>query len=174
MGKIWVVLIAAVLLTGCTGPEVYETMEDSVQVQAPAEKMEILFSLPSDASQQVMSGEENGDVYFCKDYVLTVQTVDGGDLKKTFLNATGFAPEQLSVMQTKQGEAIRYSCVWTAAGESGDQVGRCAILDDGNYHYVLTAMADAELAGELTDGAWRGIFNSFRLVEPEDVVNSGS
>ena len=174
MSKILAVLLIVLMLTGCTGTESYETMQDTVQVQRPAEKMEVLLNLPADASQQVMSGEENGQIYFCQDYVLTVETVESGDLQKTFLSATGFTPDQLSVMETRQGDATRYSCVWTAAGENGDQIGRCAILDDGNYHYVLTAMADAELAGELTEGAWRGIFNSFRLIDPEDLVDSGS
>lgn len=174
MKKVILFLMLAVLLTGCKPPQVYETMDDSVQVQKPGEKMEILVSLPVDASRQVMSSEENGEIYFCNDYILTMQTVEAGDLQKTFLNATGFKPEQLSVVETQQGDATRYSCVWTAVGETGDQVGRCAVLDDGSYHYVLTAMADASVAGELTEGAWQEIFSSFRLIAPEDVVDSGS
>ena len=174
MKKVLVVLLLALLMTGCKEQEVYETMKDTVQTQAPGVKMEILLDLPVDASRQVISSEENGDVYFCNDYVLTVNTVASGDLQKTFLQATGFTPEQLTVLQTRQGDSIRYSCVWTAAGEGGDQVGRCAVLDDGNYHYVLTAMADASVAGELAEGAWYGIFNSFRLIAPEEVVDSGS
>lgn len=174
MKKVWIVLLLAFMLTGCKEQKVYETMEDSVEIPVAGEKMEIFFNLPPEASQQVMSGEENGDIYFCNDYILTVQTTQAGDLEKTFLGATGFTPNQLSVMQTKQGDVTQYSCVFIAAGETGDQVGRCAILDDGHYHYILTAMADASLAGELSDGPWQGIFNSFSLISPDEVVDSGS
>ncbi len=172
--KVIVFLLLSVLLTGCKEQKVYETLGDSVKKPAVAEKMEIFFNMPSDASQQVMYGEENGDIYFCNGYILTAQTTEAGDLQKTFLDATGFTPDQLSVMQTKQGNVTQYSCVFVAAGETGDQVGRCAILDDGNYHYILTAMADASVAGELSEGPWEGIFNSLCLIEPESVVDSGS
>ena len=36
------------------------------------------------------------------------------------------------------------------------------ILDDGAYHYVLTTMADAEVAAEYRE-IWNGIFDSFGL-----------
>ncbi len=167
-------VIIGMLLVGCKAPGVYETMQDSVEQVTPGKKMEIVVRLPVDASRQVMSSEENGDLYFCSGYTLTVQTVEAGDLQKTFYHATGFTPDQLSVMETQQGDVTRYRCVWTAAGETGDQVGRCEILDDGNYHYIVTAMAEEKMAGQLREGAWKDIFNSFRLIAPEDVVDSGS
>ena len=47
-------------------------------------------------------------------------------------------------------------------GEQGQQVARGCILDDGNYHYVLTALAEAERAGEFEE-VWQEIFSGYSL-----------
>ena len=46
------------------------------------------------------------------------------------------------------------------AGETGDRLGRAAILDDGNYHYCMYAIRDQ---GD-TDIVWRDVFSSFSLI----------
>ena len=136
--------------------------------------MEIIISLPEKAASAVMSSEETGTVYFCDDFVLTMQTTPGGDLHKTVWETSGYAYDRLPIVKTNQGAAQRYDYVWTAAGEQGDEIGRCAILDDGNYHYILTVMADAQKAGELTQTLWNDVFSSFQIVKPDDALNSGS
>ena len=171
---LWGLLILALLLTGCKPQGELETVMDGQVVPKQAEKMEILISLPENAASAVMSSEEAGTVYFCDDFVLTMQTTQSGDMHRTVADTTVFPYDRLPVLETVQGEAKRYDCVWTAAGESGDQVGRCAILDDGNYHYVLTVMADAEKAGELTENLWNDVFSSFQIVKPDAAINSGS
>ncbi len=172
--KYLLILAAVVLLTGCGQPEEYETVMDSQVEQTAAEKMEIVLNLPGESAKPVMASEDDEQFYVCDQYTLSLRTAPGGDLQKTVLQACGFLPEQLSVMETVQGDAKRYDFVWTAAGETGEQVGRCAILDDGGYHYVVTAMADASVSGMLTGGDWREIFNSFRILPAEEVVSSGS
>ena len=172
MKKCWIVLLTALLLCGCGSRGAMETVMDSMEMPTPAEPREVYVQLPRDAAKQTM--DTSGNLYFCKDYTLILQTVPGGDLQKTFLETTGYLPEQLSVMQTEKPDYTCYRCVWTAAGETGDQIGRCTILDDGNYHYILTAMAAAEKAGELTAGEWEEIFSSFCLALPEEETNKGS
>lgn len=174
MGKLMVMGLLIALLCGCTNQESYETMMDASLQPMQAKKMEIMVDLPEEAAKQAITTEESGSVYLCDEYMLTVQTLPGGDLQKTVLQATGFLPEQLPMIETAQAGVKRYICVWTSAGEAGDQVCRCAILDDGSYHYILTAMADEEDAGRLSESVWREIFASFRLIAPEDVVSSGS
>jgi len=51
-------------------------------------------------------------------------------------------PKMIQVIKTAQDTYERYDFVWTAAGEDGLQTGRACILDDGNYHYALSAMAE--------------------------------
>lgn len=174
MKKWWVICILALLLCGCGKQGELETVMDSAEIPMRPEPREVYVALPKDAAKETMNGEEGGNIYFCEDYTLTLQTVPGGDLQKTILDTTGYLPEQLPVMKTENPEYKCYRCVWTAVGESGDQVGRCTVLDDGNYHYILTAMADAEKAGLLTNGAWEEIFDSFCFALPEEQTNFGS
>lgn len=175
MKKLWILVIAAVLLlAGCSPSPELETVSDIVVQPKPGEMMEMVINLPESAAAAVMTLEEAGTVYFCDDFVLTMQTVESGDLHRTLIDTTGYAPDQLPVMETLQGDAKRYDCVWTAAGEAGDQVGRCAVLDDGNYHYILTVMASAEKSAELTETVWNGLFSTFRIAPVEEGLNSGS
>ena len=174
MRKLWIVLILALIFSGCKQTDTFETVMDQTDAPIQAEKMVIMVDMPDNASLEAMESNDDCSVYICDEYTLTTYTVESGDLQKTILDATGFLPKQLDLIQTKQGDENRYVCVWTAAGESGEQVGRCAVIDDGNYHYVLTALADAENAGALAQNEWLSVFRSFRLIKPEDVVSSGS
>ncbi len=174
MKKCTVIVFILLMLSGCSQPKTYETVMDSQVTQVQPEKLEILVELPPEAAQPAMTSDTGEILYLCGDYTLSLQTVEGGDLQKTVLSVCGFPQDQLPVVDTVQGNAKRYAFVWTAAGETGQQVGRCAILDDGSYHYILTAMADATVSGNLADEVWKGIFNSFRIVPAEEVVSSGS
>ena len=173
--KILIMMITrCVLLTGCGKEKAYETISDLSVEQEPAKMMEMVFSVPVDATKQTMEAQQNTQVYFCEDYTLTTQVLDGGDLKNSILKTTGFSPDQLSVLHVKREDVDRHSFVWTAATDAGIQVCRGILLDDGNYHYVLTAMASEDVAGALSREQWREIFNSCRLMAPEDIVSSGS
>lgn len=174
MRKLWIVVMLALSLCGCRKAENYETISDQSTIPDPGQKMQIMVELPDQAALEVMESSQDCSVYICDDYTLTVSTTEAGDLQKTVLNATGFLPEQLDGITTQHGEVKKYICVWAAAGESGQQIGRCEVIDDGNYHYVLTALADADKAGALSRDSWQSVFRSFRLIHPDDVVNSGS
>ena len=174
MRKLLPVLALMLLLCGCNARGGYETVMDSVIDPEKPPALEMVMNIPLDATVQVMESEDGSKMYFCKDYIMTMQTADSGDLEDTFRQATGFSASQLQIVQTGTEDLKRYECVWTAAGESGDQVGRICVFDDGNYHYILTVMADANAAGHLTENTWKELFASFRLERSEDVVNSGS
>ncbi len=174
MKKLFVLLLGALLLTGCAQEEKFETLTDNVEPPAKKDPMCIAVSLPQEASKDALQGDEAGELYFCDGYTVSVQTLPSGDLEKTLQAVTGHSSQDLQIIKTMQDAAHRYSCVWASTGEKGEQVSRCAILDDGEYHYVLTVQADAQKAGELTYGQWMEIFASFRLMDPQDVVSSGS
>ena len=76
-------------------------------------------------------------------------------------------------METTWEDVKRYDFVWAAAGEHGQQVCRACILDDGAYHYVMSASADEADAGAL-QSVWRELFNSYRLVSPDFPLYTGS
>lgn len=161
MKKILVILMLTVLLAGCS-QTTFETLGEIPlqQVDAPAGKIRL--TLPEDAAATVMEAEDSGTIYLCDGYTVTVQTLSGGDLDRTLRQITGFSKDALTVMQTQEGSHKRYDSVWAAAGESGDQIGRVCILDDGSFHYAVSVMADFTQAGDLAQ-TWQQILDSVSL-----------
>ena len=163
MKKLWILLMAVALMaaSGCMAPDAYETMNDMyLQGSVPAAgKLTML--LPVEAAALTMEGE-TGAVYVCDGYTVTLHTCEAGDLEATLRTVTGYDRENLSLMERMDEGMKRYECVWPAAGEGGDQVGWTVILDDGNYHYTMTLLADAASVGELSD-VWQNILASVRV-----------
>ena len=160
--KKWTVLfLLLLLLTGCAGQGDFETVGDVYAPELLTPKRVVL-TLPSDAAVQTLSGD-GGRLYLCDGYTVSVQTVEGGNLEETLRQVTGFSADRLTLLETERDGLRSYSCVWTAAGEGGDQIARTVILDDGNFHYAVTAMAPSESAGALSN-TWQEIFQSVKLV----------
>ena len=173
MKKLWVLPILALLLAGCSGENALETVSDVEETPVVSVMQRILIQLPQELTAPVLQSEKNGALYICDDYSVTVQTVASGDLNETVRNATGMNRSDLQIMQTQQNGVKRYQWVWATGGEKGAQVGRGCILDDGNYHYVLTAIADEAAIGRV-QASWKALFNSFRLTEEREQVSTGS
>lgn len=159
--KIMTILLLALLLTGCGKAEVYETVTDEAAQSVSAQPREILFDLAQEPVLPAMESD-SGTLYLCGDFDVMVNTCQSGDLQNTVREVSGFLPEELTVIQTGTGEVDRYEFVWTSATDFGQQIGRATILDDGNYHYTLSATVDAELMEEYQE-IWNGIFESFQL-----------
>lgn len=170
--NLMILLMIACFLSGCGKQPTAETVNDVYMEPPAAEMQQVIVTLPEEACVPVMQ-TAGATLYMCADYTLSRQTFAAGDLQKTFREVSGFDQADLKVMETAWENARRYDFVWSAAGETGEQVCRGCILDDGNYHYVLTAATDASEAGRL-QSVWREIFNSFRLVSPEMMVGTGS
>ena len=162
MKKLWLLLVCGMIFVGCGAKETMETVADEPVVPVLAEPREIYVALPDDSVLPAMESD-SGTVYFCKDYDISIQTMESGDLRRTVESVSGHSPEDLTVMETAVSDYIRYDFVWTAAGELGQQVCRASILDDGNYHYVLAVMGNEDTAGEYGE-IWNGILDSFCLV----------
>lgn len=147
--KKWCVgLAAALLLTGCSGARDLETVTDVYGQEAVARQVSV--SLPEEAAVPVGS-QSDGVMYICQGYTVAIQTLPGGDLDRTLRSVTGFPKEKLALLNQSQGQLQRYDCAFSCAGEGGDRVGRCVLLDDGHYHYVLTVLMDAGMAGDLAE-----------------------
>lgn len=162
MKKMLLWLVLALSLAGCGEAEVFETVGDEMIQSVMAEPREIRLSLPEEALLPAME-TDSGTLYICKDYDVSVQTLESGDLEKTIREVSGFDRNDLTIMETTLSDSDCYEFVWTSAGEWKEQLCRCMILDDGNFHYVLTAMIDADLIGEYQE-IWNGMFESFGLV----------
>ena len=166
MKKIVITLLIAVLLTGCSARETFESISDVLDVPVMAQMQKLELTLPDEAAAAAMEDPGGGKFYFCDDYTVTVQTMEAGDLDRTLRSLTGYGKDKLDIMHTTLGGVDRIECVWTAAGESGDQVGRALILSDGQYHYAVTVMADAAVAGGLA-GQWQSLLQSAQLVSTD-------
>ncbi len=163
MKKLICILALGMLLCGCGAP-VYETIGNVIHVgQQDAAPRSIAILLPEDATVLTSSGTDT--MYLCNDYTMSLQTLPGGDLAATVRNLSGYEPSQVTLLKSRCGDHDRYDWVWVAAGENGDVLCRAAVLDDGNYHYALTVVADA--GADLTD-TWNELFSSFCLDSQEE------
>lgn len=141
-------LVLCALLCSCSAAETFEQLQDVYVAAPPAEPSQIKLELPEDTAQSVMS-TDTGKLYFGENYEVLVETYESGDLNKTLQTVTGYPADQLTVMQLRDDGFNRYLCAWSTVTAEGEKVGRCAVLDDGNYHYCLTVLVPASEAGKL-------------------------
>ena len=166
MKRIMLAALAAVLLlAGCGKKENLETVTD-VYTPTQAQAKTIALELPKGAAAATMGTEDDGNIYFCDGYTVTVQTLPGGDLDRTLKAVSGYGEENLKIMETAAGDYTRYDFVWACVGESGDQMCRGAVLSDGAYHYAVTTMTDGSRAGALNPTLQK-LFATFSLQEPD-------
>lgn len=160
MKRILLVLLMSLLLAGCAEAELGETVADvwqeAVTVAAPRETR---LELPGEAVACAMESD-TGRLYFGDGYEVMVQTLSGGDLDATIRALTGFDREDITVLQS-QSDPKRWEFAWASAGEGGERLGRGVVLDDGNYHYCLTVLQDAD--DDDCQIIWSQVFNSFEL-----------
>lgn len=159
MKKLWMIMLVSLVLSGCGASQTLETVADEMVQSVMAEPKEILLTLPEEAVLPAMESE-NGVIYICREFDVAVQTLEGGNLQKTVETISGYTPDDLTIMQTISGDCSKYDFVWTSTGEMGDQVCRASILDDGSFHYVVTAAVGAELYEEYRE-IWNGMFETF-------------
>ena len=171
--KIVLALILSLLLCGCRAEPTWEAVEDIQPIEPVAEEQYLHVMLPESTATPTFQDDTAGEIYLCDGYTITKQTLPSGDLSKTVELVSGMEKDQLQLMQTTQADLTRYDFVWTTATEEGLQVGRACILDDGNFHYVVSAMAGEEKAGQLRN-TWQQIFDSCCLLPTDALVNTGS
>ena len=158
--KQWVgILLSALLLCGCQSEDTMETVADEWLVPVMAQPREISLRLPGDLVMPVLE-QDSRQLYMGEGYELMLDVLDAGDLSNTVRTMCGYEKENLTMIQTRQEGMDRYDFVWTAAGETGERLGRGTILDDGNYHYCLSALRDQ---GD-TPIVWQNVFSSFGLI----------
>lgn len=162
MKKWWVIALLALLLTGCGSEEVMETVADEWVVPVMAQPLQITVDLPGEAAMPV-SESDSGRLYLCQDYEIALQTLSSGDLNATLQSVTGYGKEDLTILETLRSGLPCYEFTWTCAGEEGDRIGQGILMDDGSYHYVMTALWDAEKT-ESMQVIWSEVFSSFDVI----------
>ncbi len=166
MKKVLCICFLLLILTGCNKFQPQETILDIYEELSQVDAREISVQLPEGGTVEVFGAEDAGKYYIYDDYEILLQTFQSGDLNQTFREISGYSKDKLTILQRQQGDAQRYDCVWTAAGEGTDIIVRTAVLDDGAYHYALTAIADEADAGNLED-VWNELFQSFSIKDTE-------
>lgn len=161
MKKRCIMLALAMLLCGCSAEQTFETVTDELVLGASAQPRRILLTLPEETLLPAMETDQ-GTLYLCDGYDVSVQTLQSGDLDATVRQISGFGREELTIIQTKAGDCNCYEFVWTAATDLGQQIGRAMILEDSDYHYTLCAVAPEKHAEEYQQ-IWNGIFDSFGI-----------
>lgn len=158
--KKWMLLLLMILLTGCGAEETFETIADELVLPVMAQPRFICVDLPGETALPVIEND-HGRIYVCNDYEIVLQTVESGDLESTIQLVSGLSKNDITMMETGTEDIGRYEFVWAAAGEGGDQTGRAAILDDGNYHYCLSVLCST--GNEKSQINWDQVFSSFQL-----------
>ena len=158
--KKWMLLLLMILLTGCGAEETFETIADELVLPVMAQPRFVCVDLPGETALPVIEND-HGRIYICNDYEIILQTVESGDLESTIQMVSGLSEENITMVETGSEDIRRYEFVWAAAGEGGDQTGRAVILDDGNYHYCLSALRCT--GNEKTQINWDQVFSSFQL-----------
>lgn len=166
MKRLLITALSVFCLAGCGAQETFETVNDVLVQPVMATSQQVRLSLPESAAMPTMDNGAGGKLYLCDGYTVTVQTFSGGNLNETLQQVTGFTREMLTLMETTQENITRYDCAWSSMGEGEDQVCRCAILDDGTYHYVVTVMAPESKAGSFTE-TWQALLSSITLVNTD-------
>ena len=172
MKKLCVLLLFTVILSGCGAEETFEVVEDVIPAEPVAVPQQFFVSMPDEALTPTFQ-DDSGELYVCQDYTISKQILSSGDLEKTVNTLTGLSKEDIQIIQTFHENGDRYDLVWTAAGEDGLQLGRACILDDGNYHYVLSTLAEEETAGAMRD-TLQDMYDSCKLLDPDVNLSTGS
>lgn len=162
MKKYCLVILLAFWLCGCAAEETFETISDEIVAPVMAQPREITVRLPDNAVAPVLESDTQ-QIYMSEDYEIVIETLSSGDMNATIQALCGYSKDQLTIMQTQWDDVSRYEFVWVSTGERGDRLGRAVILDDGDYHYCMSVLRDAETM-ETSQIVWSDVFNSFALI----------
>lgn len=145
--KMWLkigIALLALALSACAPEEtpVLETVGEGTcqqQEKPVAAKIEVM--IPEEAVSEAMADGSGGELYTWDDHTLQLQTLEGGDIRRTVESVTGFDYDSLTVMASRKGDLTYYQTVWSTAGEEGTMLGRALIADDGYYHYCVSLLS---------------------------------
>ena len=161
----------ALLLSGCAAQYTWETVDDTVpaSAEASAPACRLTLAAAEDVLEPVFSDDGRTAVYEQKDgdYEITAQTMRAADRNDIVQRLSGFAPEQIEVVQTQRFGMPEYQFAWYASGEEGGRLCRADVLCDGDWCYAVTFSVKEE-CGSACDAAAERVFASICLNADED------
>lgn len=161
MKRIVLFCLMAAVLAGCGARPTFETVDDELITPVMASPRQVVVDLPEEAEAAAFESE-NGRLLLCDDYEIAIETLASGDLDATLKAMTGQGQENLTLVQTRQGECRRYDFVWAGVNDDGEFSGRGTILDDGVYHYCLSLVRPLNKMGN-SQVVWKQVFGSFSV-----------
>ena len=148
MKKVLAGILMALVLTGCGAEKTqpFETVGPAAY-EEPAKPAagEIVLWLPEEAVSEALAAEDGSQVYTWDSYELRLQTLEGGDIRRTLEELTGMDYDRLTVLSRDKGELELYQTVWCSNGEEGTLIGRAIVADDGSHHYCVSLTAPEQV-----------------------------
>lgn len=171
MKHLIVALVLLLVLSGCSAP-VWETVNDAMEDGTELVWQERAYALQIGVPDGVFLTEETeeGKLYATKDGELEIET-------RLFLSSgpdhavkelSGFAQEDLTVLQTQRFGLPEYQFAWVSQTEMGTRLYRADLVMDGTCCYAVVC-SSLEEAGEYYAFQARQVFSSFGLSEKETV-----
>lgn len=145
-------LMLLVFSTGCSksAETGIELVADTLPQASAAPRYTMVLAMPTDVEEVFSPSDEARQLYAQPGGALTITTevLQAESLDILLSELTGLERSCLTMITTWQEGLPKHDLTWTAAGESGMNVYRSAILDDGTYYYIATAAVPEEQAAE--------------------------
>lgn len=165
MKKRWLMGLALLpLLSACSAPVTWETVDDPAVVTVSAAQEEpylITFGVPEDVVQPV-SGEAGGNLYLQEngDYEIYSEVLTASDKEAAIRMVSGFEAEDLDIVETERFGLPEYRFAWVSASDEGNFVSQASVVEDGDYFYTLIFSVREEAGNQYADCA-EAVFASF-------------
>lgn len=163
----WILSVALLLaLTGCSAAPTWETVEDaSLQEMVQAASYEIQMALP-DGAELVWETDTEKQYQLNQMEIETIRYY-AADLNAAVEYVSGFAADQLDILETSRFGMPEYRFAWCSQSEEGVRLYQADLVMDGMTCYALVCSAP-ESAGAFHDQA-RQVFSAFGLSAAEVV-----
>ena len=165
---LWVMAISS-MLGGCAIQPAWETVHDgSIPVSAELEEpYEITFGIPDDAKlQESENTQRTTYTQTDGDYEIISDVVIANNYHDAIKAVSGFAPEDIGMVETTRFGLPEYQFAWASTNEEGIYVSRASLVEDGSYFYALQ-FSVKEKMGTDYDLCAENIFDSFGIYYDE-------
>ena len=160
----WLLALALVpLLSGCSAPVTWETVDDPTATAPAAVEQPYLttFGVPDDVAQPV-SGVDGGNLYVQEDgdYEIYSEVLTASDKEAAIRMVSGFDAADLDIVETERFGLPEYRFAWVSASDEGNYVSQASVVEDGSYFYTLIFSVREEAGNQYADCA-QAVFASF-------------